>query len=69
MKKNVGQTDRVIRLILAVILVVLYFTQVVTGTLAIIVLVGGIVLAATSFFSICGVYALFGISTCKVPGK
>lgn len=67
MKKNVGQIDRAIRVIIALILITLYFMEVVTGTLGIIFLVGAAALILTSLFSICGVYALLGLSTCKVP--
>jgi hypothetical protein len=67
MKKNVGQIDKVVRVIIALILITLYFMEVVTGTLGIVALVGAAALILTSLFSICGVYALFGISTCKVP--
>lgn len=67
MKKNVGQIDRVVRVIIALVLITLYFMEVVTGTLGIVFLVGAVALLLTSLFSICGVYAVLGLSTCKVP--
>jgi hypothetical protein len=66
MNKNVGSTDKIIRIILAALIAVLYLTNVVTGTFAIVVLVFGIILVATALFSFCGIYAIFGINTCKV---
>ena len=65
MKKNIGSTDRIIRLILAVILAALYFTGTITGTVGVILLVVGIVFLATSLVSFCPIYAIFGMSTCK----
>lgn len=64
MKKNVGTVDKVIRLIVAAVLVVLYFTGVVSGTLGLVLLIAGVVFAATAFIGFCGLYTLFGISTC-----
>lgn len=65
MKKNMGSTDRIIRIILAIAFGVLYFTNVVTGTLGIVLLVLGIVFLLTSFISFCPLYLPFNISTCK----
>ncbi len=66
MKKNMGTTDKVIRLIIAVILAVLSFSEVVTGTPGIVLLVVAGVLAITTLTGFCGLYTLFGINTCKV---
>lgn len=68
MKKNMGSADRVIRLILAVVFAVLYFTNVVTGTFGIVLLVLGAVFLLTSFVSFCPLYLPFGIKTCKTEG-
>ncbi|RTL52621.1 MAG: DUF2892 domain-containing protein [Sphingobacteriales bacterium] len=69
MKKNMGGADRIIRVILAIVFGILYFTQTVTGTLGIILLVLGAVFLATSFISFCPLYTIFGIKTCKVTPK
>ncbi len=70
MKKNVGLADRMIRLIIAAVLLVLYFTGTVSGGLAIGALVVAATMALTSFFSFCPLYSLLGLSTCPVrPGK
>lgn len=66
MKKNMGNTDRIIRVLLAILMGVLYFTNVITGTLGIVLLVLAAVFVLTSFISFCPLYAPFGISTCKV---
>lgn len=69
MKKNMSSQDRTIRIVVAVIIAILFFTKVVTGTLGIILLVLGAVFLLTSTVRFCPLYALFGISTCKVEEK
>lgn len=65
MNKNMSSTDRIIRVILAVVMAILYFTGTVTGTVGIVMLVLGGVFVLTSLISFCPLYAIFGISTCK----
>ncbi len=67
MKKNMGSADKIIRLVLAAVFAVLYFTGTVTGTVGIILLVLGGVFVLTSLISFCPLYPIFGISTC--PAK
>jgi hypothetical protein len=66
MKKNMGSTDKVIRLSAAAILAALYFTGTVTGTLGIVALVAAGVFTLTSLVSFCPIYPILGISTCSV---
>lgn len=65
MKKNMGGTDRVIRVIIATIIAVLYFTKVIPGTLGIVLLALAGIFVLTSLISFCPLYAPFGINTCK----
>lgn len=65
MKKNMGNTDRVFRVIAAIIFAVLYFTGTVTGTFGIILVVLGAIFLATSFISFCPLYTLVGMNTCE----
>lgn len=65
MKKNVGTIDKAVRILLAVAVAVLYFTNVISGTLAIILLVLAAILVVTSFISFCPLYFPFGLSTRK----
>lgn len=60
-----GSTDKVIRLIVAVVFAILYFTNTVTGTFGLILLVLGAVFVLTSFISFCPLYLPFGINTCN----
>jgi hypothetical protein len=69
MKKNMGSTDRIIRIALAILFGALYFTGYVTGTPGIILLVLGIVFLVTSAVNFCPLYTIFGISTCKTSSK
>ena len=71
MKKNMGSADRVIRFLIAALLVTLYFTNVLTGALAVVLLIVAGVFALTSLTGNCPLYALFGIRTCKTkePGN
>jgi hypothetical protein len=65
MKKNMGLTDRVIRTVLAAVIIVLYFTNQITGTAAIILGILAVVFLLTSLIGICPLYVPFKISTTK----
>jgi Protein of unknown function (DUF2892) len=65
MKMNMGNTDRIIRVIIAVILAGLYFSGSVTGTLGIVLIVFSVILVATSLIGSCPLYLPFGISTLR----
>jgi hypothetical protein len=63
MKKNIGTIDKVIRILVAVVVVILYFTHVISGVLAIVLLALSAVLVITSLLSFCPLYLPFGLST------
>jgi fatty acid desaturase len=67
MKKNMGNADRIIRIIIAAIIVALYFTNIITGTFGIVLLVLAGVFVLTSLISFCPLYAIVGLNTC--PAK
>lgn len=69
MKKNMGTADRIIRVIIAAIIGVLYFTGTLTGTLGIVLLAFAGIFVLTSVISFCPLYAPFGIKTCAVKDK
>ncbi|MEZ4911108.1 MAG: DUF2892 domain-containing protein [Saprospiraceae bacterium] len=65
MTTNMGSTDKLIRLILAAVVAVLYFTGMISGTLAIILGIVAIVFALTSFMGYCPLYSVIGKNTLK----
>jgi uncharacterized membrane protein YtjA (UPF0391 family) len=68
MKSNLGLTDRVIRVILAIVAAALYFFGITSGAVGLVLLVVGVVLAVTSFINFCPLYAILGITT-KTKGS
>lgn len=66
MKQNMGSADKVIRIILAIVFGVLFFTGTVTGTFGIVLVVLGVVFLVTSLVSFCPLYAVLGMNTCGV---
>ena len=65
MKKNMGLIDKVIRALVAVVVIVLYFANVISGVLAIILLIFAGIFILTSLISFCPLYLPFGINTGK----
>lgn len=66
MKKNMGKADRIIRTLLAAVFATLYFTNVLSGTLGLVLLIVSAVFLLTSFISFCPLYSVLGIKTCPV---
>lgn len=69
MKKNMGSADRIIRLIIAAVMAALYFTNVISGTLGLVLMILALVFVVTSLISFCPLYTIFGLSTCPVKEK
>jgi hypothetical protein len=66
MKTNMGNVDRVIRVIIFVVMVTLLMLNVIEGTLGYVLMGISSVLLVTSLINFCPLYKIFGISTCKV---
>lgn len=64
-----GSADRIIRVLIALVIAGLYFSNVISGTLGVVLLVLAGVFVLTSFISFCPLYAPFGISTCKTKAS
>jgi hypothetical protein len=64
MKKNVGLTDKIVRIVIAAIVVVLYLLNAIPGVLGIVLLIFAGVFVLTSLISFCPLYTLFGLNTC-----
>lgn len=68
MTKNMGTADRTIRMLLALVIAVLYLTRTISGTLAIVLGLGALLLVVTSLSGWCPAYLPFGFSTRKTNG-
>ncbi|WP_299336276.1 DUF2892 domain-containing protein [uncultured Psychroserpens sp.] len=66
MKVNMGNSDRIIRLIAAVVIAVLYWQGIIEGTLAYILIAVAAIFVLTSLVNFCPLYTVFGINTCKI---
>lgn len=69
MKPNMGSTDKVVRLLVAAFIAVLYFTNVIAGTFGLVLLVLAVIFVLTSLIGFCPLYLPFGISTRKKDNK
>ncbi|MFI5131126.1 MAG: DUF2892 domain-containing protein [Chitinophagales bacterium] len=65
MKPNMGTADKVVRILAAIVVAVLFLTHQISGTAAIILLVFAGIFILTSFMGFCPLYWPFGISTRK----
>lgn len=64
-----GTADKIIRVVIAIIVAALYFTETVSGMLGIVLMALAGIFLLTSFISFCPLYMLFGINTCKTAKK
>lgn len=67
MKRNMGNVDRILRVVFAALVIVFYVAGIIDGTLAIVLSVLGGVFLLTSFVGYCPIYAVVGLNTC--PAK
>jgi hypothetical protein len=65
MKKNMGKLDKTLRILVAAVIAVLFFTNTISGTLGIVLMIFAGIFVLTSFISFCPIYTAFGISTIK----
>ena len=66
MTKNVGTTDKVIRIVIAAIAATLIITKTLTGVWAIVIGIIGAAMLVTVINGFCGIYKIFGVSTCPM---
>ncbi len=69
MKKNMGAADKSIRFLVVVVIAVLYFANVISGTLAIILGIIAVAFVITSLFSFCPPYVPLKMNTAKKETK
>jgi len=63
MKPNVGSLDKFVRIGAAILVAVLYFMNIISGTLALILLAVGAIFLVTGLVNFCPIYWVTGIST------
>lgn len=64
MKKNMSSLDRILRTLAGIAVVILYLTNVITGTPTYVLLGMAVALIGSSAIGFCPIYAPFGFSTC-----
>lgn len=69
MKKNVGTADQIIRIAIAAVAAGLIITKTLTGTWAIVAGIVGAAMLITAVTGFCGLYKVFGMSTCPAKPK
>lgn len=67
--KNMGSTDRIIRILIALIIGILYFTDTISGVVGGVLLIIGVILLLTGFIAFCPIYKPFGIRTNSQASK
>ncbi len=60
-----GALDKSLRVLLAILIAMLYYLDVIQGTLAYILMAFAIIFLITSFVSFCPLYTILGINTCR----
>ena len=66
MKKNMGSLDKGVRIVLAIIVALLYYFNVISGTLAYVLMAVAIILLITSVINFCPLYRIIGVNSCKI---
>lgn len=69
MTRNMGTVDRIIRVMIAMLIAVMYFTGIITDTVALILGILAIIFSLTSLVGFCPLYMPFGLRTCKSRGS
>jgi len=67
--KNMGTIDRIVRVVIALVILALYFAGMLSGTIAIVLLILSGIFIITSLIGTCPLYLVFGIKTHKVEKK
>ncbi len=65
MKQNMGQTDKIIRVLVALVIAALWYFNVISGTVAMILGAVAVIFVLTSLVGVCPLYLPFGLSTLR----
>ena len=66
MKKNVGSIDKIVRLLLAAVFILLFIFNAVPVIFGYILLALAVILILTSLLNFCPIWMMFGVNTCKI---
>lgn len=69
MKRNMGAIDKLVRLVVALLIFIAYYMDMVSGTIGVIALVVAGIFILTSLVSVCPLYSIFGMTTCPPKKK
>ncbi len=69
MKVNMGSSDKIVRVLIALVFIGLFAAGIISGTVGYVLLVLAGVFILTSIFSFCPLYAIFGMNTCSTAKK
>lgn len=69
MKPNMGGADRIVRLFVAILIVIVFFKGIITGILGIVLLIFAAIFVVTSLIKYCPLYSLFNLNTCHNKNK
>lgn len=67
-EKNVGMTDRAVRILLGIVLIAVFALNMVAAPWSYLVLIIGVVALATGVFGTCALYSLLGMNTLGKAG-
>ncbi|MDN3664190.1 DUF2892 domain-containing protein [Algibacter miyuki] len=65
MEKNIGSIDKAIRILTGITVALLYYFNIISGTLAFVLMVVAIILLVTSLINSCPIYSLLKINSTK----
>ncbi|MEL0651106.1 DUF2892 domain-containing protein [Algibacter sp. TI.3.09] len=65
MTKNIGATDKAIRVLAGIAIALMYYFNIISGTLALILMAVAVILLVTSFINFCPIYGIFKINSIK----
>ena len=60
-----GALDKSLRVLAAIFIALLYYLNIISGTVAYILMALAIVFLITSFINFCPLYTILGVNTCK----
>jgi hypothetical protein len=65
MKRNIGVFDKVFRIVVALVIALLYYFEIITGTVGLVLIIVAAIFLLTALINFCGLYTLFGCNTCS----